>query len=316
MRNIVSFSPMYGKYSAAVSQRLTDAGFQLRMLQPSQISAQTINKVLDEETVAIVSGLENLDGQVMDGAPNLRVIVKHGIGVDNIDLKAAEQRGIAVYNEPGSNSDAVADLALGLMFVMARKIVLGAQTVAGGGWEKVTGTGVWGKTLGILGFGNVGRLLALRGKGLRMRVMAYDPFFNKKYADKHGIEQAEIRCILQEADFVSLHMPLMDSTRNMVDRAFLQQMKNTAILINTARGGVVNEADLYLALKNREIAGAAFDAFDREPPIGSPLFTLPNFVGTPHMGADTIDAAAKTSDMVTDTLLHALAGENTQYRVI
>ena len=316
MKNIVSLSPMFGKFSAAAPRRLEKAGFQVDILRPNQISSETISGTLNDETVAIVSGLEKLDGPVMDKAPNLRVIVKHGIGVDNIDLNAAKSRGIEVYNEPGSNSDAVADLALGLMFAMARKIVEGAEIVAGGGWEKITGVGVWGKTLGILGFGNVGRLLALRGRGLNMRVMAYDPFFNKEYADQYGIEQASIDDILKEADFISLHMPLLDSTRNMVDRTFFQKMKSSAILINTARGGVVNEDDLYQALKNREIAAAAFDAFAQEPPIGNPLFTLPNFIGTPHMGANTVDAMAKTSNMVADTLLQALNGEKAQHRMV
>lgn len=316
MSHILSASPMFAKFEHAAIDMLQSAGYDLTIMEAGKTSQDEVIANLRSDTVAIVSGLEKLDECIFSKAPGLKVVVKHGVGVDNIDLEAAKAHGVAVYNEQGSNSDAVADLAMCLIFALSRKLIPAVDTVRSGGWSKTTGDGVWGKTIGVLGFGNVGQKLALRAKGMEMRVLAYDPYFNKAFAEEHDIEQTDIETIVKESDYISLHMPLLETTRNMISTRELGMMKRGSYLINTARGGLVDEDALYDALRNGQIAGAAFDAYAQEPPVENKLLKLTNFIGTPHMGGYTKDALSKTSCMTADTIIRALSGETLHNRIV
>ena len=319
MSHIFITTPTFGKFSPEPMQKLLDTGYEVSRIDPKTtgITEETVLSGLrGAETIAIITGLEPITARVMDAVPNLKVIAKHGIGVDNVDLDAAKARGIGVFNAPGSNSDAVADFAMALLFAIARDVVNADKVVADGGWPKKFSAPVWGKTLGIIGFGNIGRCMALRGRGMNMRVLAYDPYFNDAFAQANNVEKSDVATILRESDFVSIHMPLTPETRNTIGLKELSTMKPTAYLINTARGGIINEADLYTALVEKKIAGAAFDAFESEPPTCRDLIALPNMIATPHMGGYTQEAVNNASHMVVDTVLDILAGKTRRNRIV
>ncbi len=319
MCNILVTTPTFSKFSPEPANRLLAAGNSITRIDPAKgpITENVIIKAIDPEaTEVIICGLEPITARVMDAAPKLKMIVKHGIGVDNVQLPEAKARGIGVYNAPGSNSDAVADMAMALLFAIARDVVVANKTVEDGDWPKKFTAPVWGKTLGIIGFGNIGRGMALRGLGMHMRVLAYDPYFNEEFANAHGIEKTDVQTILKESDFVSIHMPLTEETRNSIGLKELSSMKATAFLINTARGGIINEDDLYTALKERRIAGAAFDAFASEPPTCKELIGLPNMISTPHMGGYTQEAVNNASIMVAETVVDLLQGKTRKNRIV
>lgn len=311
--NVVVTTPTYGKFDESAITMLEDKGYEVRKVSAGGYTEEQIIEMLDENSVAIITGLEPITEKVIASAPSLKIIVKHGIGVDNIDLEAAKKLGVGVANAPGTNGDAVADLAFGLFFALARKIPQANKSVLNGEWPKVFGTGVWGKTCGIFGMGAIGKKLALRAKGMNMEVMAYDPYFDDEFAKQNGIRKAEKEEILANADFISMHLPLLDSTYGFIKRDELRLMKNSAFIVNTSRGNIINEDDLYEALKNNEIAGAALDVFASEPPKDSKLLELDNFIATPHCGGYTNDALKNTSSFVCDVVLKALSGEPVKY---
>jgi len=316
MREIVITTPTFGKFTEQPKVRLREAGYTLTHFEQSKVTEADILSKVGNDTIAIITGIEPITAKIMDASPNLKAIAKHGIGVDNIDLQAAKERGIGVYNTPGANADAVADLAVGFMFVLARDIVQVNRAVLEGSWPRHFGSSVWGATLGVLGFGAIGKKTALRGRGLNMRVLAYDPYLDVKFSQAHGIEQAGIEDILKSSDFLTIHMPLTGETLNMISAKELCLMKKTAFIINTARGGIINESDLYAALKDKVIAGAALDAFESEPPADRSLLELPNVVSTPHMGGYTYEAINNMSNGASDTVIAVLSGNAVPNRIV
>lgn len=309
MKNIVITTPTYGKFDPTAFSRLEEAGYEYRAVTKGGSTEQQVMDMIDEETVAIITGLEPITEAVQKKSAALKVIAKHGIGVDNIDLAAAKKLGVRVVNAPTTSGDSVADLAFGLMLALARKIPAADAQVKAGAWPKLFGTGVWGKTCGIFGFGSIGKKLALRARGFEMKVLAYDPYFDEKFAAEHGVVRAEPDAILAEADFISMHLPLLPSTRNFIGEAEFKKMKGTACIVNTARGGVIDEQALLKALKEGTIAGAALDVFSAEPPKHLDICSAPNLITTPHVGGYTDDALRATSGFVCDTLLKVLQGE-------
>ena len=230
---------------------------------------------------------------IIEKAENLKVIGRAGIGVDNIDIPAASARGIVVMNTPFGNSITTAEHAIAMMFAVARQIPMANASTHAGKWEKSAfmGTEITGKTLGVVGCGNIGSVVATRGIGLRMKVIAYDPFLSVQRAKELGVEKIEkIEDLLVRADFVTLHLPKTDKTANLLSAERISKMKPGARLINCARGGLVDEAAVAEALKSGALAGAAFDVFETEPATENPLFGLPNVVVTPHLGAATNEA--------------------------
>ncbi len=259
----------------------------------------------------IIRSATRVTAEVIEAAPNLKAIGRAGIGVDNIDLEAATKRGILVANAPESNTVAAAEHTLGLMLAAARRIPAADATLRAGEWKRSAfkGVEVAEKTLGLIGLGHVGSIVARGARGMGMRVLAYDPYVSEDRIRSMNTEKAEsVDEVLGSADFVSLHVPRTPQTTGMIDSAALEKMKPTAYLINVARGGIVDETDLYNALKEGQIAGAALDVYAEEPTTDSPLFALPNVVVTPHLGASTAEAQDRAGITAAEQVATALRG--------
>jgi len=247
--------------------------------------------------------------EVIASADNLKVIGRAGIGIDNIDLAAATQRGIVVMNTPGGNSVTTAEHALALLFAVARRIPAADRSTRAGLWEKskFMGVEITGKTLGVVGCGNIGAIVATRARGLHMQVIAYDPFLSDDRARDLGVEKVPLDDLLARADFITLHVPLTEQTRDMIDAAALAKTRKGVRIVNCARGGLIVEADLKAAIESGHVAGAALDVFAEEPARDNPLFALDQVVATPHLGASTTEAqekvAVEIAEQMSDFLL-------------
>ncbi|MCP5073749.1 MAG: phosphoglycerate dehydrogenase [Rhodobacteraceae bacterium] len=248
--------------------------------------------------------------KILDAATNLKVIGRAGIGVDNVDLKAASRKGVIVMNTPFGNSITTAEHAIAMMFAVARQIPEASASTHAGKWEKSKFMGVelTNKTLGLIGSGNIGSIVASRALGLKMKVVAYDPFLSEERAADLGVKKVELDELVACADFITLHVPKTDKTAGMISADVIARMKDGVRLINCARGGLVDEDALAAALKSGKVAGAAFDVFAVEPATDSPLFNLPNVVVTPHLGAATTEAqenvAIQVAEQISDFLLN------------
>jgi len=235
--------------------------------------------------------------RVLQAATNLKVVGRAGIGVDNVDIPAATEQGVIVMNTPDANATTTAELAIAHMFSLSRNLPEASASVRAGKWERsqLVGAEINHKTFAILGFGTIGRLAAKRACGLGMRVIAYDPFVTAEIFEECGATSVDLDTLVKEADYLTLHCPMIEKTRGIIGADQLKMMKKTAMLINCARGGLVDEAALYDALKNGEIAKAALDVYEQEPPKESPLFELDNITFTPHLGASTREAQVAVS---------------------
>lgn len=242
--------------------------------------------------------------KILNAAGNLKVIGRAGIGVDNIDRDAASKNGVIVMNTPFGNMITTAEHAIAMMFAVARQIPQASASTHSGKWEKSKFMGVelTGKTLGVIGAGNIGGIVCDRARGLKMKVLAYDPFLSLEKAEKMGVEKVELDALLARADFITLHVPLTDQTRNILSRENLAKTKKGVRIINCARGGLVDERALADALKAGHVAGAAFDVFAVEPALENPLFDLPNVVCTPHLGAATTEAQENVALQVAEQM--------------
>lgn len=230
---------------------------------------------------------------ILDAATNLKVIGRAGIGVDNVDIPYASAKGVVVMNTPFGNSITTAEHAIALMFALARQLPSANAQTQAGEWPKsgFMGVELTNKTLGLIGAGNIGSIVASRALGLRMKVIAYDPFLTEDRAVEMGVEKVDLDTLLTRADFVTLHTPLTDETRNILSRDRLENAKKGIRIINCARGGLIDEAALKDCLESGQVAGAALDVFETEPPAKDhPLFGAPNFICTPHLGASTTEA--------------------------
>ena len=271
--------------------------------------AKMLEVIGDYDGLAIRSATK-VSEKLIGMAERLRVIGRAGIGVDNVDLSAASRRGIIVMNTPFGNSITTAEHAIAMMFAVARQIPAADYSTQQGKWEKskFMGVEITGKTLGLIGCGNIGTVVAARARGLKMRVVAYDPFLSQEHADELGIERADIDTLCERADFITLHVPLTDKTRHIIDADAISKMKDGVRIINCARGGLVIESDLAKAIESGKVAGAAFDVFETEPAENSPLFHLPNVVCTPHLGASTTEAqenvALQIAEQMSDYLIN------------
>ena len=293
----------YGKADPGLFDMLTAAGFELARNETGGImsKAQMIEAIAP--CSGVILGVDPMDSDVIAAAPKLRAIAKYGVGVDNIDLAAAEARGIAVSRTVGANAEAVADYATALMLAVARQVAPIDRRCRRGDWGKVTTLDVSRRTLGLFGLGAIGRQVARRAQGFSMKVLAYDVYWDEAYASANGIEYAEPDRIFSEADFISLHLPLMEATKGFVGKVQLDRMKPTAVLINTARGGLIDEAALLDALQEQRIWGAGLDAFAQEPPEDKRWFELDNVVLGSHCAASTVGAAEQMGRMATENLI-------------
>jgi D-3-phosphoglycerate dehydrogenase len=268
-----------------------------------------LEKIIKGYDGLAVRSASKVTEKVLNAADRLRVVGRAGIGVDNIDVKAATAKGVIVMNTPFGNSITTAEHAISLMMALARQIPEADRSTQAGKWEKSRFMGVelYAKTLGIIGCGNIGSIVADRAIGLKMKVVAYDPFLSPERAMELGVEKVELDELLRRADFITLHTPLTDKTRNIIDAAALAKTRKGVRIVNCARGGLVDEKALAAALRSGHVAGAAFDVFEVEPPKDSPLFGLSNVICTPHLGAATSEAqenvALQVAEQMADYLL-------------
>jgi D-3-phosphoglycerate dehydrogenase len=312
MYKVKSTSLDFGKTDRAPIDLLIANGCEFESLQIDANSEEQGIEVARDADVLVI-GLQRMTEKVLDTAKRLKVIGRCGVGLDNIDLKAAGARGIPVVYTPGANAQAVADLTLGFMLALARKIPLADRMTRGGQWKRIMGNDVWRKTLGIFGLGQIGFNVARRAKGFDMKIIAYDLFENLPLAEELGIEYKSKAEILREADFISLHLPLNPETLGFISDGDLRAMKKSAILVNTSRGGIVDEKALYLALKEGAIAGAALDVFEHEPPGKTPLVELDNFIGSPHIGGVTTEAIDRIGMTVARDIVAVLKGQTPKF---
>lgn len=265
---------------------------------------------------AYIAGLDYITSDVIENMPDsLKVISRYGVGVDRVDLEAAKRRGIAVTNTPGANSTAVCELAFALMLCATRDIARLHQAVEKGEWPRSEGMELAGKALGIVGLGAIGKRLALRAKAFEMDLLAYDPYFDEAFAAEHGIRQCELDELLRQSDFISLHLPLNDHTRHILNAQRISEMKPNAIIINTARGGLIDEAAAAAALKEGRLGGLGLDAFEEEPLKDSPLKGIPHVIFTPHAGAHTREAVYNMAAMSAQNAMDVLEGKDCRYIV-
>jgi D-3-phosphoglycerate dehydrogenase len=300
-----------------ISDSLSEAAVQIFKDRGIEVDFQP-NLGKDKEKLAAIIG--NYDGlairsatkvteTILANATNLKVIARAGIGTDNIDKDAASKKGVIVMNTPFGNMITTAEHAIAMMFAVARQIPEASASTHAGKWEKSKFMGVelTGKTLGVIGAGNIGGIVCDRARGLKMKVVAYDPFLGEEKAKKMGVEKVELDELLARADFITLHVPYTDQTANILSKEALAKTKKGVRIINCARGGLVDEEALAEALKSGHVAGAAFDVFKVEPATENPLFGLPNVVCTPHLGAATTEAqenvALQVAEQMSDYLL-------------
>ena len=273
------------------------------------LSPEELKKIIPEYDAIIIRSETKLKGDIIEVADRLKVIGRAGIGLDNVDLPAATKKGIVVMNTPQENAIAAAEHTLAMILSISRKIPQATASLKAGKWEKKKFMGVelYNKTLGLVGIGVIGTVVADRARGLRMKVIGYDPYLSKEVAEKKGVDLVSLDELLSRSDFISVHTPLTDETRNVIDSHAIAKMKKGVILVNCARGGIINEKDLYDAIKGGKVAGAALDVFEKEPAIGNPLLELEEVISTPHLGASTGEAqenvAAAIAQQIVDYLL-------------
>jgi D-3-phosphoglycerate dehydrogenase len=257
----------------------------------------------DYDGIAVRSATK-ITKDVLAVAKNLKVVGRAGIGVDNVDIPAATAAGVVVMNTPFGNSVTTAEHAIAMMMALARDIPEANNSTHAGKWEKnrFMGVEISGKTLGLIGAGNIGSIVADRAQGLKMKVIAYDPFLSKERAEQMNLEKVELDTLLERSDFITLHTPLTETTKNILNKNTLKMCKKGVRIINCARGGLVNEADLKEALESGQVAGVALDVFEEEPAKSNPLFGMPNVVCTPHLGASTNEAQENVAVQVAEQM--------------
>ncbi|MBD5641792.1 MAG: phosphoglycerate dehydrogenase [Desulfovibrio sp.] len=296
----------FGKENPDLFLRLERAGL--------EVVRNTTGATLDEAAMlrllpgcaGIIVGLDPLGRKVIDSDPELRAISKYGVGLDNIDLELCAKRGIKVSRTLGANTNAVADYALALILGVARRVALIDRRCREGDWGKITTLDVFGKTLGIVGLGAIGKQVARRAAGFEMRVLASDEVWDEEFANANNVVRADIDRICAEADFISLHCNLTDRTRNLINEDRIAMMKKTAIIVNTARGELIDEKSLLAALEAGRIWGAGLDVFASEPPENPDWYRLDNVIMGSHCSASTRGAVELMGSMAVDNLLRDL----------
>ena len=297
------------KLSETAVQIFRDRGIEVDFEPDLGKNKEKLLSMIDQYDGLAIRSATKATEKVINAAKNLKVIGRAGIGVDNIDRAAASKKGIIVMNTPFGNMITTAEHAIAMMFSVARQIPEASASTHAGKWEKSKFMGVelTSKTLGVIGAGNIGGIVCERAVGLKMKVIAYDPFLSEERAQKLGVEKVELDNLFERADFISLHVPKTDQTANIISAEAIKKMKSGVRIINCARGGLVDEKALAQALREGHVAGAAFDVFEVEPATNSPLFNLPNVVCTPHLGAATTEAqenvALQVAEQMSDYLL-------------
>lgn len=281
------------------------------------LTPDLLKDILPNYEALVVRSQTKVTADVLAHGVNLRVVGRAGTGVDNIDVDAATRAGVLVVNAPASNSIAVAELAIGLLLSLARQIPQAHSSMLTGRWDrtKFMGWEARGKTLGLLGFGRIGSEVARRARAMEMNVLAFDPFISQERAKQLGVQAVTLETLLHQSDAISIHTPLIESTRNLLNAERLAMLKRGAYIINCARGGIIDEAALYEALKSGQVGGAALDVWASEPPRENPLVGHPHVIALPHLGASTEEAQALTAADVAEGVIDALQNRTPRYAV-
>jgi len=283
----------------------------LKITYEPEITPEQISEKIENFDVVIVRSRTKITKDLIEKANKCKIIARVGVGLDNIDQDAAKEKGIRVINAVEGAMNAVAELVIGLMLSLAREIPRADREVRNGNWIKkeLMGTELRGKYLGIVGIGNIGKRLGRLAKALNMNIIGFDVMpIDNEFSKEVGLMKTDLDTLLASSDYVSLHVPLLDSTKHMINATKINSMKNTAKIINTSRGGVIDEEALYDALKNGQLGGAALDVFEVEPATSNKLATLPNFISTPHMGAQTKEAQSLAANVIAEKIIQILRG--------
>ena len=278
--------------------------------KPNILTDELLSIVKDYQVI-LVRSRTKITRQVIQAATNAKIIARAGVGLDNIEVTAAEEKGIRVINAPEAAINAVSELTVGNMISLARSIPLADSEMKRGKWIKknLMGTELSGKYLGIVGVGNIGRNVGRIAKALRMNLIGYDPYpIDRDYIKEVGLIVTDLNTLVQSADFITCHVPLLEETKHLFNAELISNMKSTAYIINASRGGVIDETALYNALCNGNIAGAALDVFETEPPLNNPLIGLSNVICTPHIGAQTKEAQELTSIVIAEKIIQIIRG--------
>lgn len=274
-------------------------------------------RLLVHDVDGIIAGLDQIDRPVIEKAPKLKVIARYGVGYDRVDLACAREKGITVSFTPGANAISVAELTIGLMLCLARDIPSASEATKAGGWPRLSGISLAGKKVGILGLGAIGKAVVKRLIGFECQILVYDIYIDNKFVQNNNIIVVSIDSMLPEVDFLSLHLPVIEDTKCLVNSSFLARMKPGSYLINTARGELVDETALTKALRSGHLRGAGLDAFYPEPPSpANPLLTMKNVIATPHAGAHSDSATKAMGEMALEDCLAVLAGGKPSHPVI
>ena len=300
-----------------VSDPLSEAGIDIFKKAPSievdvntGLTPQERHKIIGLYDGLVIRSATKVDADLITAAENLKVVGRAGIGLDNVDIPAASKKNIAVMNTPFGNAITTAEHTIAMMMALSRNIPQATASLKDGRWEKkqLQGRELFGKTLGLIGAGKIGMIVADRAQGLKMNVVVYDPYITADAATDAGLTPVEFNELLAQSDYISIHTPVTDETKNLMNKDTLKMMKKEAFLINCARGGIVNQDDLYETLAKGHLAGAALDVFEAEPPGKIKLMELPNFICTPHLGASTreaqINVAVDVANQMVDYLLY------------
>jgi D-3-phosphoglycerate dehydrogenase / 2-oxoglutarate reductase len=284
----------------------------------NEIPADELLQVIGEYDALIVRSRTKVTPEVFEAGKKLKVVGRAGVGVDNINLAAAAAHGVSVVNAPKSTSVAVAELALGMMLGLARTITVADSSMKGGQWIKkdLKGVELNGKTLGVIGMGNIGSALAVRAAAMGMKVLGYDPLLPSAEISKRGAEPVALDDLYAKSDYISLHIPLTDETRGMIDGQTIGKMKRGVRIVCTARGNIIDETALLGALESGQVAGAALDVFGKEPPGLTALVAHPKVIATPHVGAQTAEAQVRAAEDMGTEILAALKGEPLRWKVV
>lgn len=304
--NILVTPRSFGKNNPELFDRLKDAGLNvIRNETGGILDEQSMIKLL-APCEGVIIGVDPLNAKVLGNAKKLRAISKYGVGLDNIDLALCKERGIKVSRTVGANSNAVADYAFALMLGVARKVCLIDKRCHEKDWSKITGIDLYGKTLGIIGLGAIGKCVARRANGFSMKILGSDPYWDDDFSTQMNIEQADVDRICKEADFISLHCLLNEETANIINARRIGMMKKNAIIINTARAGLIDGPALLDALENKKIYGAGLDVFEQEPPHNDKWYGLENIVMGSHCSSSTLGATELMGSMAVSNLLKDL----------
>jgi len=283
----------------------------LKVTYEPEITPEQIAEKIGTFEVVVVRSRTKMTRELVEKADKCQIIARVGVGLDNIDQEAAKEKNIKVINAVEGAITAVAELVIGLMLSMAREIPRADREIRNGNWIKkeLMGTELKGKYLGIVGLGNIGKRLGRLARALNMNIIGYDVTeIDNEFSKEVGLMKADLDTLLSSADYVSFHVPLLDSTRHMINAEKLKMMKNTARIINTSRGGVIDEEALYNSLKDGSLAGAALDVFEVEPATENKLITLPNFIATPHIGAQTKEAQLLAANIIAEKIIQIIRG--------